>query len=135
MMVDYEDMTNTGYYQWTYSKSDTPMAMVKEFAEKTEQKSDPTLYARLIQEEFNEWLRSTVLEDPSVDQLKELSDLIYVCYGYANARGWNLDKAVAKVHENNLGRCISPDGTVKRREDGKIMKNKDYPKVNLGDCL
>lgn len=109
--------------------------MVKQFAEMTGQKPDPALYARLIQEEFNEWLRSTILEDPSHDQLKELSDLIYVCYGYANARGWDLDKAVAKVHENNLGRCIQPDGTVKRREDGKILKNKDYPKVNLGDCL
>lgn len=134
-MINYDDMTSLGYSQPTTFKTDTPMDMVKEFAEKTEQTTDPALYFRLIQEEFNELLRSTVLEDPSADQLKELADLIYVCYGYALARGWNLDSAVEKVHKNNLGRCIQPDGTVKRREDGKIMKNPDYPKVNLGDLV
>lgn len=136
-MLNYDDLTNMGYFEMFPEEDQIkgPMDMVKQFAKMTDQKPDPSLYARLIQEEFNEWLRSTILEDPSQDQLKELSDLVYVIYGYANARGWNLDKAVGKVHMNNLGRCIQPDGTVKRREDGKIMKNKDYPKVDLTDCL
>ena len=136
-MLNHDELTGLGYFEM-FPESDKPitvMGMVKQFAEKTEQTPDPALYFRLIQEEFNEFLRSTILEDPSADQLKELADLIYVCYGYANARGWKINDAVKRVHENNLGRCIQPDGTVKRREDGKIMKNPDYPKVNLGDCL
>jgi len=49
-------------------------------------------------------------------------------------RVW-LDEAVRRVHENNVGRCVQPDGTVKRREDNKILKNKDFPKVDLSDLL
>ena len=136
-MLSHDDLTGLGYYEMfpESEKTKTPLGMVREFAKKTDQKPDSGLYARLIQEEFNEWLRSTILEDFATDQLKELADLIYVCYGYANARGWNLDEAVKRVHENNLGRCIQPDGTIKRRDDGKILKNKDYPKVDLGDLV
>lgn len=36
---------------------------------------------------------------------------------------------------DDLGRCIQPDGTIQRRADGKILKNKDYPKVNLEDLV
>jgi len=68
-------------------------------------------------------------------ELKELADLVYVIYGYANARGWNLDEALCRVHSNNLGRMYQPDGSIKRREDGKIEKNKAYPKVDLSDLV
>ena len=114
----------------------TPMDMVKEFAVTTGQSPDATLYADLIHEEYNEWLEPWKygLGD-SVDNLKELSDLVYVIYGYAFARGWDLDEAIRRVHENNVGRCVQADGTVKRREDGKIIKNEAYPKVYLGDLL
>jgi predicted HAD superfamily Cof-like phosphohydrolase len=61
--------------------------------------------------------------------------LVYVCYGYASTFGWNLDEALARVHQNNLGRCIQPDGSIQRRADGKILKNPDYPKVELHDLL
>jgi len=60
---------------------------------------------------------------------------VYVLYGYALAMGYDLDTAVERVHENNVGRCVQPDGTVKRREDGKILKNKDFPRVDLSDLL
>ena len=112
----------------------TPMSMVKEFAEKTGQKPQPSLYASLIAEEADEW-RSEYLRDTTNQQLKELADLVYVIYGFANAKGWDLDEAIRRVHVNNLGRCIQPDGTIQRRVDGKILKNKDYPKVNLEDLV
>ncbi len=66
-----------------------------------------------------------------MEEMKELTDLVYVIYGYALAKGFNLEEAVRRVHKNNLGRCIQPDGSVQRRPDGKILKNKDYPKVSL----
>ena len=94
----------------------------------------PYLYAGLIAEEADEW-RSEYLRDTREEQLKELADLVYVIYGFANAKGWDLDEAVRRVHENNLGRCIQPDGSVQRRADGKILKNPDYPKVDLTDLV
>lgn len=112
----------------------TPMSMVKEFAKKTQQKPEAYLYAGLIAEEADEW-RSEYLRDTGPEQLKELADLVYVIYGFANAKGWDLDEAVRRVHINNVGRCIQPDGSVQRRADGKILKNPDYPKVDLGDLV
>ena len=111
----------------------TVSEMVKEFAKVTEQQPTPSLYVKLIGEELDEWAKEGMIR--SENDLKELADLVYVIYGYANAMKYDLDEAVRRVHENNIGRCVQPDGTVKRRADGKIIKNKDYPKVNLGDLL
>ena len=106
--------------------------MVREFAEVTQQEPDHVLYMDLINEEYNEWDESLMGTE---HELKELADLVYVCYGYANAMGYDLDEAIRRTHLNNIGRCIQPDGTVKRRADGKILKNKGYPKVDLGDLV
>lgn len=112
----------------------SPTGMVKEFARLTGQTPDPELYATLISEEFDEWATEYFLGTTAA-QLKELADLLYVIYGYANAKGWDVEEALRRVHANNVGRCIQPDGTVQRRADGKILKNRDYPKVDLGDLV
>ena len=109
----------------------TPMDMVQEFAKVTGQVPKVDLYEKLIYEEYDEWLEEI---DPS-KELKELSDLVYVIFGYANAMGWDLMEAVRRVHVNNLGRCKQQDGTIQRREDGKIIKNPAYPAVDLSDLV
>lgn len=113
------------------TKPQTVTEMVLEFVTKTEQVPTDELYAQLIIEEYKEWLTS----EDILEEMKELSDLVYVIYGYALAKGFNLEEAVRRVHKNNLGRCIQPDGSVQRRPDGKILKNKDYPKVQLEDLI
>ena len=113
------------------TKPQTVAEMVLEFVTKTEQVPTDELYAQLIIEEYKEWLTS----EDILEEMKELSDLVYVIYGYALAKGFNLEEAVRRVHKNNLGRCIQPDGSVQRRPDGKILKNKDYPKVQLEDLI
>lgn len=136
-MISHEDieaLSDTYAYWIEEEVSLETKDMVKEFARLSGQVVKPSLYASLIQEEFDEW-RSSYLRDELEPQLKELADLIYVVYGYANAKGWNLDEAIYRVHVNNVGRMFQPDGTIKRRQDGKIMKNKDYPKVNLNDLV
>ena len=130
---DIEDM-GYAYYSTQESKYETPMDMVKEFSRVMQQLPNPALYAALIAEEADEW-RSEYLHDTKAEQLKELADLAYVVFGYANAKGWDLMEAIARVHKNNVGRCIQPDGSVKRREDGKVMKNPNYPKVDLNDLV
>jgi predicted HAD superfamily Cof-like phosphohydrolase len=109
------------------TKPQTVTEMVLEFVTKTEQVPTDELYAQLIIEEYKEWLTS----EDVMEEMKELTDLVYVIYGYALAKGFNLEEAVRRVHKNNLGRCIQPDGSIQRRPDGKILKNKDYPKVSL----
>ena len=108
--------------------------MVEEFRTTAKQKKNPRTSALLIFEEYKEWLDESNLGVPK-DELKELSDLVYVCYAYANAKGWNLDEAVRRVHENNMGRMVQDDGTIKYREDGKVMKNPNAPKIYLGDLV
>lgn len=109
----------------------TPTEMIKEYAKVSGQKPSVGLYTQLIFEEFREWEEENV----PVAELKELADLLYVIYGYANARGWDVEEALKRVHENNMGRMRQPDGSIKRREDGKIIKNPDYPKVTLEDLI
>lgn len=131
-MITEHDLEAFGY--WSYEAQEpekTPTEMVKEYAKTSGQKPDAGLYAELITEEFEEW----VGEFAPVPELKELADLLYVIYGYANARGWDVEEALRRVHKNNMGRMYQPDGTIKRRADGKIEKNKDYPKVDLSDLV
>jgi len=127
--------TSEQYWSEPPKNYPTPLEMTKHYQEVTGQEPDPELYERLIEEEFDEW--SEIKDEPwaSVPELKELADLVYVIYGYANARGWDLNEALYRVHSNNLGRMYQPDGSINRREDGKIVKNPDYPKVDLEDLV
>lgn len=139
-MINSSDLEAFGYYdmvelnQEYRSLNPTPLDMVKEFSTKTKQEPSPELYEGLIVEEYVEFLKSTTEGNPE-NSLKELADLVYVCYGYALSQGWDLDEAIKRVHQNNLGRITQPDGSIKRREDGKILKNPDYPKVNLKNLV
>lgn len=132
-MITQQDLDDMGYNYYSENKvSPSTMDMVKEFSRVLGQKPSAALYATLIQEEFDEWLEADAWEE---DDLKELADLVYVIYGYANACGYDLDEAIRRVHVNNLGRCVQPDGSILRREEGKIIKNKNYPKVKLDDLV
>jgi len=131
---DINAMKDTYAYWSEDEESMETKDLVKEFARLAAQSPSAGLYATLIQEEFDEW-RSSYLRDEKEPQLKELADLIYVVYGYANIKGWDLDEAIYRVHVNNVGRMFQPDGTIHRRKDGKVIKNKNYPKVNLSDLV
>jgi hypothetical protein len=126
-------MDAMGYSYWApASETKGVMAMVKEFAKVTKQQPNSETSARLIREEFSEWQ----FENRGTNNdLKELADLIYVVYGYANVMGYDLDEAVRRVHLNNLERVVQPDGTVKFREDGKVLKRENAPKVDLSDLV
>ena len=92
------------------------------------------LQARLIDEEYNEWHYAFDDEHgdtPITDQLKELADLVFVCYQYAAARGWDLDTAMRRVFESNMSKLV--DGKPLRRADGKVMKGPNYQPPILDD--
>ena len=99
---------------------------------------DKLLYMRwdLIEEEFSELdevMWSLCSKGPMEDALKEMADLVYVIVGWCVTFGYDFDEVFKRVHENNMGRMYQPDGTIKYRGDGKVMKNKDYPAINLKD--
>lgn len=146
MMITEHDLEAFGYWSYeTQEPQKTPTEMVKEYAKTTKQQPNADLYVKLMQEEFDEWdhersifayyYNAEEMGYTPENELKELADLLYVIYGYANAREWDVEEALRRVHKNNMGRMYQPDGTIKRRADGKVEKNKDYPKVDLSDLV
>jgi NTP pyrophosphatase (non-canonical NTP hydrolase) len=90
----------------------------------------------LIREEFDELVEAHLNEEQESDKthtLKELADLVFVCYQYAIARNWNLDTAMKRVFESNMSKFV--DGKPLRREDGKILKGPDYQPPFLDDLV
>lgn len=94
------------------------------------------LQLTLIKEEFTELMEAHLNEDTEEDKintLKELADLVFVCYQYAIARNWNLDTAMKRVFESNMSKLV--DGKPLRREDGKILKGPNYKPPFLDDLV
>jgi NTP pyrophosphatase (non-canonical NTP hydrolase) len=75
----------------------------------------------LIVEEFKEFLDAENqliigLRINASDCLKELADLVYVCYQYAENLGWDLDEALNRVHLSNMSK-LGDDGQPIRLTD------------------
>lgn len=94
----------------------------------------------LITEEFKEFLDAQTeavkyVQNPRAreDALKELADLVYVCFQFAAAAGWELDEALDRVHESNLSKLV--DGKPLKREDGKVLKGPNYKPPYLTDLV
>ncbi len=71
---------------------------------------------------------------PKEEALKELADLVYVCYQYAEQMRWNLDEAMNRVHQSNMSK-LDDDGNPIYREDGKVLKGPQYQPPNLRDLI
>ena len=87
----------------------------------------------LIDEEFSEFHEAYHFGDNS-EELKELSDLVYVCYQYAASQEWDLDEAMRRVHESNMSK-LGADGKPIYRGDGKVLKGPNYKEPTLGDLI
>ena len=93
----------------------------------------------LVIEEFKEFLEAEdqlYRDNPTVtaEALKELADLVYVCYQYAENMNWFLDEALHRVHESNMSK-LGEDGKPIYREDGKVLKGPNYKPPNLTDLI
>lgn len=94
----------------------------------------------LVAEEFDEFLEAytrTIEQIQNtrnrIDALKELADLVYVCFQFAAAAGWELDEALDRVHKSNLSKLV--DGKPLKREDGKVLKGPNYEPPYLDDLI
>ena len=88
------------------------------------------LQRRLVDEEYAEFMYA-VDEESQEAQLKELADLVFVCFQYAAARGWELDEACDRVFKSNMSKLVN--GVPLRREDGKVLKGPNYHPPPRGD--
>ena len=102
----------------------------------TKQEEILEMQADLIFEEFYEFFDAFDVLPRSVevdaDTLKELADLVYVCFQFAAAIGWELDEALDRVHKSNLSKLV--DGKPLRRpSDNKVLKGPNYQPPYLND--
>ena len=116
----------------------------KEFREKYNLKSSHDRTTRAVQkeliiEEFKEFLEAEGFlfmhgKNHQEHALKELADLVYVCYQYAANMGWFLDEALDRVHKSNLSK-LDEEGNPIYREDGKVLKGPNYKPPTLEDLF
>ena len=99
------------------------------------------MQTRLVREEAGEFLAAAdeCFADPEntkarEEVVKELSDLVFVCYQFAAAYNIDLDKAMTLVFESNLSK-LDEQGKPIYREDGKVLKGPNYQPPDLADCL
>ena len=93
----------------------------------------------MIVEEFKEFLEAEGMlfrESPKwpTEALKELADLVYVCYQYAENMGWFLDEALDRVHKSNMS-TLDKEGKPIYREDGKVLKGPNYQPPDLTELI
>ena len=87
----------------------------------------------LIDEEYKEFCEAhATLTD--CETLKELADLVYVAFQYAENLEWDLEEALDRVHKSNMSK-LGLDGKPIRRSDGKIMKGPNYEPPYLMDLV
>ena len=90
------------------------------------------LQVNLIKEEYSELIEASeqLFADPEnnvrrEELLKELCDLVFVCYQFAAAFNLDLDTAMDRVYESNMSK-LDEEGSPIRRQDGKILKGPNY---------
>jgi predicted HAD superfamily Cof-like phosphohydrolase len=94
-----------------------------------------------IEEESKEFIEAAgeCFADPEdtdrrTELLKELSDLVFVCYQFAAAFNLDLDKAMTLVFESNMSK-LDEQGNPIFRPDGKVLKGPNYAPPNLIECV
>jgi predicted HAD superfamily Cof-like phosphohydrolase len=61
---------------------------------------------------------------------KELSDLRYVCWGTDLEFGIPSDAVDREVHRSNMSK-LWPDGALRHRSDGKVLKSPTYSEADI----
>ena len=91
------------------------------------------LYMRLIAEEFNELMQAYADRD-IVEIADACADLKWVIEGLEHTMQLPQQQIWDEVARSNLAK-ISDDGTVLRREDGKILKPHDWTTPDIKTIL
>ena len=114
-----------------------PMVDVKRWLEAVGQTTDTdneaqrNLYAKLIGEEFQEFM-TAFIDNDDVEQLDACADMIWVIIGYALSRGWDIEGAWNEVTRSNFSKFDPETGLpIKNPDTGKIMKPATFSEPQL----
>ena len=91
-----------------------------------------TMQRDLIAEEYLEFRQS--MREGFEQELKEIADLVYVCFQYCKNMEWDLEEALDRVHKSNMSK-LGLDGKPIRRADGKVLKGPNYQPPILTDLV
>lgn len=99
------------------------------------------MQVRLIEEETHEFIQACNElkrhpNDPRChfEVLKELCDIVFVCFQFAACYGLGLDQAMERVYESNMSK-LDDDGKPMYRSDGKVLKGPNYEPPKLDDLV
>jgi len=106
---------------------------VVKFIEACEQvKSDENsvLYHKLINEEYNEFIKARNEKDET-ETLDACMDMIWVILGFCYMRGYDVHGAWNEVATSNFWKIDPKTGKVNKREDGKVLKPEGWTPPDL----
>jgi predicted HAD superfamily Cof-like phosphohydrolase len=92
------------------------------------------MYRELVTEELVELADAEHAED-TVEEFDAVLDIIVVLIGYGLSRGWPMNEGWAEVMRSNMAKIDPYSGTVRRREDGKILKPEGWTPPDLASLL
>lgn len=92
------------------------------------------MYCNLVQEETQELINALAAGD-EVEQLDALIDILVVTAGALHSMGANAEGAWKEVMRSNFAKIDPRTGKVTRREDGKVLKPKNWEPPRLKDFL
>ena len=87
----------------------------------------------LVREEFDEFVKAMHGED-LVEIADAIMDLHYVLSGTSVSFGIPEDACFAEVQRSNMSK-LGPNGEVNRRDDGKILKHKNFSPPDLKSII
>lgn len=80
------------------------------------------LYCDLIEEEYNDELKTAIANNDRVEQLDALIDILVVTIGAIHSMGADAEGAWKEVMSTNFAKIDKETGKVRKREDGKVLK-------------
>lgn len=92
------------------------------------------LYLNLILEESQE-LEKAINDNDEVEQFDAILDIIVVCIGYGLSRGFPMLEGWQEVMRSNFAKIDPKTGSVRKRDDGKILKPDGWKAPDLRDVL
>jgi predicted HAD superfamily Cof-like phosphohydrolase len=92
------------------------------------------LYRALIEEEMRE-LKVAEVQENEVEEFDAVLDLLVVLIGYGLSRGWPMLAGWEEVMRSNMAKIDVLTGTVRKREDGKILKPEGWTPPDLAEVL
>lgn len=96
------------------------------------------LQIKLIVEEYSEVIEAFEQFDDSdlsthEHLLKELGDLVFVCFQAASNMGWDLDEAMQRIFDSNMSKLVDEKAVFD--EQGKVLKGPNYKPPTLSDLV